>query len=78
MPDPDLGERACAFVVLKPGAILTIDEAIAFLQQCHLAVWQLPERIEVVDDLPRSTGGKVAKAQLTALITRKLQQEKGP
>ena len=78
MPDPELGERACAFVVLKPNAMLTFDEAISFLQQCHLAVWQLPERIEVLDDLPRSTGGKVAKAQLTALVTRKLQQEKGP
>jgi non-ribosomal peptide synthetase component E (peptide arylation enzyme) len=77
MPDPELGERACAFVVLKANASLTFDEEISFLQQCHLAVWQLPERIEVMDDLPRSTGGKVAKAQLTALVTRKLQQEKG-
>jgi non-ribosomal peptide synthetase component E (peptide arylation enzyme) len=76
MPDPELGERACAFVVLKSNATLTFDEAISFLRECHLAVWQLPERLEVLHELPRSTGGKVAKAQLTAQVTQKLQQER--
>jgi non-ribosomal peptide synthetase component E (peptide arylation enzyme) len=76
MPDPELGERACAFVVLRANATLTFDEAITFLRGRHLAIWQLPERLEVMEDLPRSTGGKVAKAQLTALVTRKLLQEK--
>lgn len=75
MPDPVLGERACAFVMLKPGKALTFDEMVAFLTERKLAVWQLPERLEVVDDMPRSTGGKIAKAQLTALVTEKLKAE---
>ena len=78
MPDPELGERACAFVVLKANSSLSFDEVISFLRKRHLAVWQLPERLELMDDLPRSTGGKVSKALLTASVTRKLQQEKGP
>jgi len=75
MPDPVLGERACAFVMLKPGTALSFDEMIAFLTERKLAIWQLPERLEVVDDMPRSTGGKIAKARLTALVTEKLKAE---
>jgi non-ribosomal peptide synthetase component E (peptide arylation enzyme) len=72
MPDAELGERACAFVVLKPDKTLTFAEAVEFLKGCQLAIWQLPERLEIVEDLPRSTGGKVAKAQLTLLVTQKM------
>jgi non-ribosomal peptide synthetase component E (peptide arylation enzyme) len=75
MPDPVLGERACAFAMLKPGKSLTFDEMIAFLTEAKLAVWQLPERLEIVEDMPRSTGGKIAKAQLTAMVAAKLKAE---
>lgn len=75
MPDPVLGERACAFVILKEGCTLGFDEAIAFLKERKVSVWQLPERLEVMDDLPRSAGGKVAKNQLTQFITEKLERE---
>lgn len=72
MPDPVLGERACAFVVLRQGCKLTFDEAIAFLKERKVSVWQLPEWLEVMEDLPRSAGGKIAKNQLTQFITGKL------
>jgi non-ribosomal peptide synthetase component E (peptide arylation enzyme) len=75
MPDPVLGERACAFVMLKPGATLSFEEMIAFLTERKLAIWQLPERLEVVEDMPRSTGGKIAKAKLTEMVTQKLKTE---
>jgi non-ribosomal peptide synthetase component E (peptide arylation enzyme) len=75
MPDPILGERACAFVMLKSGATFTFEEMIQFLTKQRLAVWQMPERLEIVDDMPRSTGGKIAKAKLTALVTDKLKSE---
>ena len=75
MPDPELGERACAFVVLRPGKTLTFQEMIAFLKEKKLAIWQMPERLEIYDELPRGPGGKVQKVQLTADITRKLKQE---
>jgi len=35
----------------------------------------LPERLEIVEDMPRSTGGKIAKAKLTTLVTEKLKAE---
>jgi non-ribosomal peptide synthetase component E (peptide arylation enzyme) len=75
MPDPVLGERACAFVMLKPGRTLTFEEMKQFLIDNKLAIWQLPERLEIVEDMPRSTGGKIAKARLTALVTEKLKAE---
>lgn len=75
MPDPVLGERACAFVMLKPGQTLSFDEMKQFLIDNKLAIWQLPERLEIVDDMPRSTGGKIAKAKLTALVIEKLKAE---
>ena len=75
MPDPVLGERACAFVMLKPGMSLTFEEMVSYLKDCKIAVWQLPERLEILDDMPRSTGGKIAKARLTELVTGKLKAE---
>lgn len=75
MPDPVLGERACAFVMLREGQTLTFDEMAAFLKSQKIAVWQLPERLEVVTEMPRSTGGKIAKAKLTALVTAMIEKE---
>ena len=69
MPDPILGERACAFVILNPEASLTFDDVVEFLKSQDLAVWQLPEHLVIVDDFPKGAGGKVKKAELTALVT---------
>jgi non-ribosomal peptide synthetase component E (peptide arylation enzyme) len=76
MPDPELGERACAFVLLRSGAQLTLPEAVEFLKSEGLAVWQLPERLVVIDSFPRGPGGKVLKAKLTEAITAKLAEER--
>jgi non-ribosomal peptide synthetase component E (peptide arylation enzyme) len=75
MPDPVLGERACAFVMLKQGCTLTFEQMIQFLTEQKIAVWQLPERLEIVDDMPRSTGAKISKKDLTAMVTQKLKAE---
>jgi len=77
MPDPVLGERACAFAVLKPGGKLDFEELIAFLKERKVSVWQLPERLEVLEDLPKSAGGKIAKNKLTEFVTAKLKEEAG-
>jgi len=76
MPDPTLGERACAFVMLRPGARLAFEEMVAFLKEQEIAIWQLPERLEIVGDFPRGAGGKIVKKQLTEMVTKKLQAEK--
>ncbi|MFO1284241.1 MAG: AMP-binding protein [Burkholderiales bacterium] len=75
MPDPVMGERACAFVVLEPGATLAFDEMIAFLKAQKIASFKLPERLEVVAELPLSPVGKVLKRELRDRIAAKLDAE---
>ena len=75
MPDRVLGERACAFAVLKKGCKLGFEELIAFLKESKVSVWQLPERLEIMEDLPRSAGGKIAKNKLTEFISLRLREE---
>ena len=75
MPDPVFGEKACAFVVPKPGETLAFDELIAFLRQQKIATFKLPERLEVVAELPLSPVGKILKRELREMITEKLARE---
>ncbi|MBL8288641.1 MAG: AMP-binding protein [Rubrivivax sp.] len=75
MPDPVFGEKACAFVVCKPGTALALAELVAFLKAQHIASFKLPERLEVVDALPTSLVGKVLKRQLREAIAAKLHEE---
>ena len=75
MPDPVFGEKACAFVVAKPGERLGFDELIAFLKAQRIASFKLPERLELVDRLPTSPVGKVLKRQLREQIAERVQAE---
>ena len=64
MPDPMLGERVCAYVVLRPGAGLTLEDVRRHFAEAGVARQKTPERIIVVDDLPRTPSGKVKKVEL--------------
>jgi 2,3-dihydroxybenzoate---[aryl-carrier protein] ligase len=75
MPDPVLGERMCACVILRGGAALTLQELVAFLMNEEIAKHKLPERLEILDDFPLSPFGKVSKKELTERIARKLKEE---
>ena len=75
MPDPVFGEKACAFVIPKPGETLAFDELIAFLRLQKIAAFKLPERLEVVSELPLSPVGKILKRELRDMITEKLARE---
>ena len=75
MPDPVLGERMCACVILRRGAALTLQELVAFLLNEEIAKHKLPERLEILDDFPLSPFGKVSKKDLTERIARKLKEE---
>jgi len=75
MPDPLFGEKACAFVVPKPGETIVFEELIAFLRQQNIASFKLPERLEVVSELPLSPVGKIMKRELRDMITAKLARE---
>jgi 2,3-dihydroxybenzoate-AMP ligase len=75
MPDPALGERMCAYVILHPGRALALPELVAFLQTHEIARFKLPERLEVVPDFPVSTFGKVSKKALAERIAAQLTEE---
>lgn len=63
-PDARLGERVCAFVTLKPGASLTFADLSDYLEQQRIARQYFPERLEIVEDLPRTPSGKIQKFKL--------------
>jgi 2,3-dihydroxybenzoate-AMP ligase len=75
MPDANMGEKMCAYVVLKPGASLDLKTLVAFLMTKEIAKFKLPERLEVVSEFPVSTFGKVSKKALAERIAQQLQHE---
>ena len=69
MPDPELGERACAFVVLRPGKNLDFAEMVAFMKSQEIANYKIPERLEIVTQFPMTVVGyKVDKKALEARL----------
>jgi 2,3-dihydroxybenzoate-AMP ligase len=76
MPDEVFGEKACAFVIAKPGTTLDFNELIQFLRQQNFAKFKLPERLEVVAEFPMSPAGKILRRQLKQIIADKLRSER--
>jgi non-ribosomal peptide synthetase component E (peptide arylation enzyme) len=65
IPDPEMGERVCAFVVCGPGKPVDLVEIKSFLDAQGLARFKWPERIEIVQSLPRvASGYKIDKKKL--------------
>ncbi len=65
VPDERLGERACCYAVLKPGASLTLETLCEFLAGKGIAKHKLPERLELRATLPMTATRKVIKSQLS-------------
>lgn len=73
-PDEAMGERVCAFVVLKPGQALTLEALSRFLSgEKKVAVFKLPERLEVVEALPRNAVGKLLKRELRQALRERME-----
>ncbi|WP_433496290.1 (2,3-dihydroxybenzoyl)adenylate synthase [Sphaerimonospora sp. CA-214678] len=68
VPDPAVGERVCVFVRLNPGHRLTLEEIASALTARGLAAFKIPERLEVVDELPHTPVGKPDKKALRRLL----------
>ena len=65
MPDPILGEKACAFVTLKPGAAApALEELVAYLLEQRIAKNKLPEKLVVIDEMPLTPTRKIIKGRL--------------
>lgn len=70
-PDPVFGERVCIYVSPRANHALTLEAIIAHLHDRGVSREWFPEHLVLMDDLPRSSGGKVAKGELTADAKRR-------
>jgi cyclohexanecarboxylate-CoA ligase/acyl-CoA synthetase len=64
MPDAVMGEKACAFIVARPGERVTLDEICEWLRQNSVARLQWPERVELISEMPMTPTRKVIKGLL--------------
>jgi len=75
MPDHRLGERNCLFLVLKPGEKMTLEEVVSYLKEKGIAIYKLPERLEIRSELPMTPSKKIWKRFLRDEIARILERE---
>jgi 2,3-dihydroxybenzoate-AMP ligase len=75
MPDPILGERVCAFIKPQRDVTISFEEIISFLKEKKTSVLYLPERIEIIEEIPLTNVGKVDKKRLREEIKEKLKKE---
>ncbi|MBW2705775.1 MAG: AMP-binding protein [Deltaproteobacteria bacterium] len=72
-PDREMGERTCAYVIPKGGQDFSFEEMVEFLKGKKLAMYKLPERLEVVSEFPAvGDSGKVNKETLKKEIAEKV------
>ncbi|WP_089558710.1 medium-chain fatty-acid--CoA ligase [Escherichia coli] len=76
MPDERLGERSCAYVVLKaPHHSLSLEDVVTFFSRKRVAKYKYPEHIVVIEKLPRTASGKIQKFLLRKDIMLRLTQD---
>ena len=75
MPDDKLGEKLCAFIQPEEGQTITFKEVQRFMEEQGTAIFQWPERLEILDGWPLTGVNKIDKRRLRVLITVKLFQE---
>jgi acyl-CoA synthetase len=79
MPDPVFGERVCVYLELRPGAgVPDLDDLQQHLRAHGVSPELWPERLVVVDALPRASGGKVAKGELRDDARRRVADGRRP
>ncbi len=75
MPDRYLGEKACAFIIPRPGETCPDVPALgAFLVGLGLAKFKLPERVETISEFPVTRVGKFDKMAMRAIVREKLER----
>jgi acyl-CoA synthetase (AMP-forming)/AMP-acid ligase II len=68
MPHERLGETVCLYAVLAPGCTLELQQVCAILERVGLARQKFPERLVIVDELPKTPSGKIRKDLLRARL----------
>ena len=64
VPDRLYGERVCAFLILESGADLSLEGVRGHFERAGVAKQKTPERLEIVDEFPRTLVGKIRKGEL--------------
>ena len=72
IPDAVMGEKTCVYVVPRGEDKITLDDLIPFMKEKGIAAYKLPERLEVVAEIPRNPVGKILKKVLREDIKEKL------
>ncbi|OIH85464.1 cyclohexanecarboxylate-CoA ligase [Arthrobacter sp. UCD-GKA] len=73
MPDPTMGERACCYLTLQDeGNRLSLEEIKGYLLDKGLAIQKVPERLEILDEMPSTPTGKIQKNVLRERIAERL------
>lgn len=72
MEDAILGEKVCVYAVPRDGQPLTLEDVTTFMKEQGVAVYKLPERLEIIDAIPRNPVGKILKNVLREDIRRKM------
>lgn len=75
-PDPIMGEKACAYVVVADGETFTFEEMTEFFRRQRLSANKTPERLEIIDELPLVSDMKIDKKVLKARLLQKIDAEK--
>lgn len=75
-PDQEMGERCCAYIIPRPGEDFTFEEMVGFLKERQLAMYKIPERLEIVDEFPSvGDSGKVNKEALKKDVEEKVRAD---
>lgn len=75
-PDREMGEKTCAYVIPKGGQDFAFEEMVEYLKSKQIAMFKLPERLEVVSEFPAvGDSGKVNKETLKKMIAKKVASE---
>jgi acyl-CoA synthetase len=77
MPDPVFGEKVCVYVELSDSPPIDLPAIVEHLLAQGVSKELLPERLIVVDQLPRSSGGKIAKGELREDIRVRMEADHG-
>lgn len=72
MPHPRLGETLCAYVILRAGHSLSLEQLLERISHAGVARQKYPEQLVVVEDFPRTASGKIRKDRLRADIRERL------
>jgi non-ribosomal peptide synthetase component E (peptide arylation enzyme) len=70
MQDNKLGEKVCIYIVTRSGKSIRLDDVLLFLRSSEVAIYKYPEKVVIVDEIPRTPTGKINKSILKKRISK--------